>query len=980
MAIADFSGDGQPDIAIINYGSNTVSVFRNSGFGAILSFATKVDFATGNSPAALAAGDVDGDGRPEMVVANYYGNTVSVYRNTSTSGSIAFAARIDLATGVNPDAVALADIDGDNRLDMAVVNESPATVSIFRNTGSSGAPAFAPKVDFATAPFPRSIATADFDADGDMDLVISNGGAASVSVFKNISTSGTVSFDPKIDLATAGGGNSVAVNDMDGDGKLDITATNFGMASFSVLKNTGAPGSIGFAAKVDYPLADYPGHHVIGDADGDGKPDLAIIDGQLVIVRNKVNDAPVINSFSPATAYPGDTIIIRGRNFTGAAAAGYGGTAFNSFIVLSDTSIRAIPGAGSSGDITVTTSYGTDTLSGFTYILPPSITSISPVSGPVGSTVTISGSNFNPSAAGNIVSFGSAKAVVTGATSSSITVLVPSGASQQHIAVTANGRTAYSAQLFSVSFPGAGAAFTLNDFDTTQQVILPGIDGIWGLGTGDIEGDGRADLVLSCTNGPTRYFSTSRNITSNNTIAFAPRANHLTNQGGSGTHPVIDIDQDGKPDIVFHRGGDGYPVTIFKNNSNTGAITLQEDLTIYYSSVGGFKVVAADVDADGRADIVMKSDYGYNIAVCRNTTVNGTVSFAAPLIIGGAGAAYNSGGQLIVEDFSGDGRPDIAVITDDAVTVLKNTGPVGSIAFAPGVNFTSGGYARVGFAADIDGDGKIDIAKSNYQNNAVSVLRNNSTGGNISFDAAVNIATGFTPAAMAIADMDGDGKPDICVNRENSKVLAIFKNNSIAGTLAFTPKIEFTGNGPGFITLSDIDDDGRPEILTASNNSNIISVLRNKIGGPFDLLLCPPAGSATITSNITGAAYQWQVNTGSGFSDIANGSNYSNTNTAALQLINAPSAWYGYQYRCVVGAVNSNVFVLKFSNRWTGAANSDWNNPANWSCGAVPDANTDVVINSGTVLISSNVTIRSLKINPGASLTVATGFALTVLN
>jgi FG-GAP-like repeat/IPT/TIG domain len=980
LAIGDFTADASPDIAMLNYGSNTVTVFQNKSISDSIAINPGVIFATGNNPIAIAAGDVDGDGRTDMAVANYSGNSVSLFRSTSLFSNIpSFAARVDFSTGVNPNALSLADIDGDGKLDMAVVNETAATVSIFRNTGTSGAFSFAPRVDVATASFPRSIAMADFDGDGDMDMVISNAGASSVSVFKNTSTSGSISFDPKVDLATASGSNSVAVNDMDGDGKLDITATNFGAASFSVFKNTSAAGGLSFAAKVDYPLTDYPGHHTTGDADGDGKPDIAAVDGQLVIIRNKVNDAPVITSFSPAAAYPGDTIIITGNNFTGATAATFGGTAFNSFTVLSDKTIRAIPGAGSSGDISVTTPYGTATLAGFSYTLPPAITGISPVSGPVGSTVTITGSNFNPVAAGNIVSFGTARAVVTAATASSITVLVPAGASQQHIAVLANGRTAYSAQVFSVTFPGAGPAITTNDFDTTRQVILPGIDGVWGLGTGDIDGDGKTDLALSITSGSTRYFSTTRNISDSNTLAFAPRTNHLTNQGGSGTHPVIDIDGDGKPELVFHRGQDAYPVTIFKNNSTTGVINLQENITLYYSKVGGFKVCAADVDADGRADLLIKSDYAYDIVVCRNTTVNGTVSFAAPVVVGGAGNGFNSGGQVIAEDFSGDGRPDIAVITDDKVTVLKNTGAVGSIAFGPAVNFTSGGNARLGFAADIDGDGRMDIAKSSYQNNAVAVLRNNSAGGNISFETAVPIATGFTPAAMAIADMDGDGKADICVNKDNSKVLAVLKNTSTAGIISFAPKTEYTGNGPNFIALSDIDNDGRPEIVTANYYSNIISLLRNNIGGPFSVALCPPAGNATITSNITGAAYQWQVNTGSGFTNISDGINYSNTNAAALQLINAPSAWYGYQYRCVAGGANSNVFVLKFSNRWSGAISTDWSNPANWSCGAVPDANTDVVINSGTVVISSNVTIRSLKINPGASLTVAAGFTLTVL-
>ena len=985
VVIDDFTADGQPDIALINYGNNIVSVFRNSGFGGSLSFAPRIDFATGSNPKGIATGDIDGDGKPDILVTNYNSPSVSVYRNTGTFGSVSFAPKVDYTTGVNPAAVAVADFDKDGRMDMVVVNEAAASFSLFRNIGSSGVLAFAPKVDFTTGASPRSIATGDFDADGNIDLVVSNAAAASVSLFKNTSTSGTLSFEPRVDFSTGNGPNSVTVNDIDGDGKPDISTTSFNNASVGILKNTSTAGSINFDAKVDYPLFNYPGQNITGDLDGDGKPDIVSIDAGLAILRNKVNDAPVITSFSPITAYPGDTIVITGNNFTGATAVSFGGTAFNSYTLVSDKLIRAIPGIGSSGDISVTTPYGTATLAGFSYTLPPVITSISPMSGPVGSSVTITGSNFNPSVAGNKVSFGTVQAVVTTATSSSITVLVPTGASAQHISVFSNLRTAYSPQVFSVTFPGAGPAFTFNDFDTTTQVILSGTDGIFGLGVGDIEGDGKTDLALSCNNGSTRYFSTIRNISNNNTIAFAPRADHFTNQGGAGTHTIIDINQDGKPDVVFNRSGDIYPVTIIKNNSTTGVINLDIDITINYNTAGGFQVCTADVDADGRVDILIKSNHTFNIVVCRNTSINGIISFAAPLVIGSAGKNNNSGGQMIAEDFSGDGRPDIAVITDYMVTILKNTGPVGGIVFAPAVDFnivihTTAVFAKLGFAADFDGDGKMDIAKSNYQTNSLSVLKNNSSGGNISFETAIDIATGFEPNAMAIADMDGDGKPDICVNRFNNKVLAIFKNTSTAGTLSFAPKIEYTGNGFNFITLNDIDNDGRLDIVTANWFSNKISILHNNIGGPFEVMLCPPEGSTTITSNISGAAYQWQINTGSGFNNITDGVNYSNSNTAALQLTNIPSAWYGYQYRCITGGVNSNVFVLKVSNRWSGAVSTDWSNPANWNCGSVPDANTDVVISSGTVIINTNVTIRSLTISPGASLTVAAGFTLTVLN
>lgn len=137
-------------------------------------------------------------------------------------------------------------------------------------------------------------------------------------------------------------------------------------------------------------------------------------------------------------------------------------------------------------------------------------------------------------------------------------------------------------------------------------------------------------------------------------------------------------------------------------------------------------------------------------------------------------------------------------------------------------------------------------------------------------------------------------------------------------------------------------------------------------------------GNTSVSSSITGTVYQWQVNAGSGFVNIANSSNYTGTNTANLQLNNIPSSWYGYQYRCVVDGATSQVVVLRFSATWSGAVNTVWENPANWVCGVVPDGDTDVFINTGNVTLNSNVACRSLKITPGIVFTINPGFKLTI--
>jgi hypothetical protein len=142
--------------------------------------------------------------------------------------------------------------------------------------------------------------------------------------------------------------------------------------------------------------------------------------------------------------------------------------------------------------------------------------------------------------------------------------------------------------------------------------------------------------------------------------------------------------------------------------------------------------------------------------------------------------------------------------------------------------------------------------------------------------------------------------------------------------------------------------------------------------------LCP-GGNDTLSVNLSGITYQWQSDTtGNGFANISDNNNYTGTNTANLQLTNIPSSWYGYQYRCVVDTLNSSSFILTFKNTWAGAADTSWENPANWSCGELPDANTDVIINSGTVIVSSNPNVRSLTLGTGVIFTISPNSVLTI--
>jgi hypothetical protein len=308
VTVGDLNGDGKLDLVIANYGANTVSVLLNTTApgAATPTFAAKQDFATGHFPVFATVGDLNGDGKRDLIIANYSDNTVSVLLNTTAPGAatLSFAAKQDFATGSQPESVAVNDLNGDGKLDLAIANITASTVSVLLNTTAPGAatPSFAVKHDFSTGGLPFSVAVGDLNGDGQVDLVIANVGANTLSVLLNTTAPGaaTPSFAAKQDFATGSEPGSVAVGDLNGDGKLDLVTPNYVDNTVSVLLNTTAPGAVmpSFAAKQDFATGFNPSSVTVGDLNGDGKLDLIIANysSDLVSVR--------LNTTTPGAATP----------------------------------------------------------------------------------------------------------------------------------------------------------------------------------------------------------------------------------------------------------------------------------------------------------------------------------------------------------------------------------------------------------------------------------------------------------------------------------------------------------------------------------------------------------------------------------------------------------------------------------------------------------------------------------------------------
>lgn len=463
----------------------------------------------------------------------------------------------------------------------------------------------------------------------------------------------------------------------------------------------------------------------------------------------------------------------------------------------------------------------------------PTITNFDPQKASSGKQITITGSNFNATSSQNIVYFGATRGIIVASTATTIIVLAPVGALYAPITVY-NAETrlsATSAKYFIPTFYLTRPALKSTDFLT--KFDYPAGKKPTALALGDYDSDGRTDLLVTTDVNNASSRSIYSGLLYTNTAipgAIDSLSLSLPEIIPTGFRPQAAVLTD-----LYCTGRLAIATANFQSNS----VSFGSAFTSL-GAIGPIDIAAADIDGDGKTDIISANALGFGISVFQNTNIFSTsLSFAARV-------DFTTGFQpmaLAAGDIDGDGKPDIVVANSNidstfGLAILRNTSTTGTIdanSFAPAINFTTGQQAKDVALADVDGDGKLDVIVVNQNANTISVLRNTATAGSItaaSLAPKVDFATGIKPRSVAVGDLNGDAKPDIVVANQNSNSVSVFQNSAVSGRIdASSLAVSFalsTGEAPYGVAVGDIDGDGSPDIEAVNYEAGTLSVIKNE--------------------------------------------------------------------------------------------------------------------------------------------------------
>jgi FG-GAP-like repeat/Bacterial Ig-like domain (group 3)/FG-GAP repeat len=417
VAVADFNGDGIPDLAVANSNSSSLTILLGNGDGTFT--ATASGPQTGSGPSSLAVGDYNSDGKIDLAVANATSNSLTILLGNGDGSFTASA--LSPQTGNAPESIAVGDLNGDGIQDLAVANTSDSSLTILLGNGDGTFTASSMSLKANSGP--HSIVMGDYNGDGIQDLAVANSYSAVTVLLGN----GDGTFAPATSPSAVYSSNAIATGDFNADGKPDLVVTTAYGTTVTVLLGNG-DGTF-TAASASPQSGSQPQFITVGDFNGDGKEDLAVANayGNTVTVLLGNGDGTFTAGGSPSTGHEPTSLATGDFNGDGiadlAAASSYGNTVS---ILTSRLAQTATAAAGSisplgTGSHLIEASYPGDgsykssisATTGLTGIAPPPTVAtptvtVAPSSSsittaqPLTVTVTVSGGSGNPTPTGSV--------------------------------------------------------------------------------------------------------------------------------------------------------------------------------------------------------------------------------------------------------------------------------------------------------------------------------------------------------------------------------------------------------------------------------------------------------------------------------------------------------------------------------------------------------------------------------------------------
>jgi len=785
-------------------------------------------------PGEPVLGDVDNDGDLDLLTPDSYSGTVTMQLNNGAGG---FGSTPGIATGLlGVRSVALGDVDGDGDLDL-LVDPAYDPVGIWLNNGSG---AFTSAGTVPNTASIQQMLLGDVDADGDLDLVLRT--SQQVLVRRNNGAgvfSGNYDFTVFYSLGGAAP-NHMALGDVDADGDLDLVvggaSSQYAQHPVRVELNDGT-GQYTGAQEILY--RDAPSRILLGDLDNDGDLDLGVQSTSNYVLRTNIRLNNGTGTFTGT-----NELLLNGVGATLADADADG-----DFDVISPYGIGINNGAGGFGaivsfptytyfpagvalgdldgdlDLDLVTSQENDVTVRLNRPFPaPTITALTPSSGPVGSSVVLTGTNLI--GARTVAFNGVPAASFTVNSRSELVATVPPGASTGPITVTTPAGTATSAPFTvtvvipvlsvsparnAINAPRTGAVvatFAQPISSATAANMRVHGSQLRGRRTGTVTGGGSSTLTFT----PTLPFAAGETVTVTLPATLAGTSNgnvqrhvHQFTAAATGTG-TGNFMATGAPDIP--------------NSSNVNDI------------------MAVDLDTDGDLDLITSS------GSIRLNNGNGTFG---PLVTLGPNVYFNSLYSMALADVDSNGTLDI--LASGGEVFLNN----GAASFTAMPNFAPFTYNMRDVATgDFDGDGDADVVYPLENTDSLFVRFNNGSGG---FTALQRVAVGPRPNGVAVGDVDNDGDLDVvaaCMGTGSgyTSVISICLNN---GNGVFTRSSQISGNSGspnGYyyatrVVLGDVDGDSDLDLIT---NSGLLRL--NNGSGVFSGTQTTPEGDALALGDV----------------------------------------------------------------------------------------------------------------------------------